>query len=105
MQHATGWFRIPVEMIRSVVAELIQNGKVERGYLGALISDDKELLASFGVEDGVLIEDVTHVMQQRVRSVDELSQAVEGEDLTEGIRMRVAIPGGPARYVLLSLSE
>jgi len=238
-------FAIPVQMIRSVVAELIANGKIRRGYLGALISDDKDLLASFGVEGGVLVEDVvedgpadhaglkpgdviaeldgkaarsaaelrrrvaqtdpgkqvdvkavregkpvdfqvtlaeqpsqedqpelrrrppqspaanmpegeplgklgfqqlltltdeiarqhgidpaegvlvlavrpfsaaaaagirrgqiiTHVVQQRIRSVEELSQAVEGQDLSKGVRVRVAIPGGPARFVLLSLSD
>ena len=51
-------FAIPVDMIQNVVDEIIHKGKVERGYLGAVISDEKELLATFGVDRGVLIEDV-----------------------------------------------
>jgi serine protease Do len=238
-------FAIPVEMIRGVVEELIQNGKVRRGYLGALISDDEDLLASFDVQGGVLIEDIieggpadqaglkpgdvivelggeatdsaaqlrqriahtdpgetvdveavregesvglevtlaeqpsqeegrrapsrpqqprtpttpggetlgklgfeqlqtltdevarqyrtdqsegvlvlavrpfsaaaaagirrgqiiTHVIGQRVRSVEELARAVEDQDLEKGVRLRVRMPGGPARFVLLSLGD
>jgi len=238
-------FAIPTEMIRDVVGELIRKGKVERGYLGVMISDDERLLASFGVEQGVLVEDVvdggpadqaglesgdvitaidgqpiqdatalrrqvartdpgqtaqltlfrdsqqravevtfeeqpvenwqsdrsaqqlrpqpdnsvqadslgklgferlqtitpeitrqyglepswgvlvvdvrqfsaaaiaglkrgniiTHVQGQKVTDIDELREQVEGRDLVQGVRMRVRVPGGPARFVLLSLEE
>jgi serine protease Do len=50
-------FAIPVEMIRDIAEKLIRTGKVQRGYLGAFISDDPQLLKSFGAETGVLVED------------------------------------------------
>jgi len=240
-------FAIPADMIRDVADELIRKGKVERGYLGVMISDNKRLLASFGAERGVLVEDtveggpahragleagdvitaidgravenatvlrrriaqidpgqtvqlsvlrdeqqgtvdvtleqqpveepqpersrrpsapgpddsaeaeaealvklgferlqaitpemsrqygletssgvlvlevrrfsaaansglkrghiITHALGQKVTDVDELRAAVEGKDLTQGVRMRVKIPGGPAHFVLLSLEN
>jgi len=238
-------FAIPAEMIRDVADELIRKGKVERGYLGVMISDNRRLLASFGADRGVLVEDVvgdgpadragltsgdvitaiagqpvesattlrrqvartdpgetvqlsvlrdgqevaldvtleqqpveesqadrspqlsrpapddameaealvklgferlqaitpeiarqydldpswgvlvlevrqfsaaaiaglrrghiiTHALGQKVTDVDELRGAVEGQDLNKGVRMRVRVPGGPARFVLLSLED
>lgn len=238
-------FAIPAEMIRDVADELIRKGKVERGYLGVMISDEQRLLASFGADQGVLVEDVvdggpadraelqpgdvitaidgqpvenvttlrrkvartdpgqavrltvfrdgqrrtvevtlegqpvedlqpdraaqqpppepgdsveaealgklgferlrtitpeiaqqfgldpswgvlvlevrqfsaaasaglrrgniiTHVQGQKVTEVDALRKAVEGRDLKQGVRMRVRVPGGPARFVLLSLEN
>jgi serine protease Do len=50
-------FAIPVDMARGVVDELIGTGRVERGYLGLMISDNPRLLSTFGVQQGVLIED------------------------------------------------
>jgi serine protease Do len=51
-------FAIPAGIIRDVVDELVRKGRIERGYLGVMISDDEPLLATFGVDQGVLIEDV-----------------------------------------------
>jgi len=51
-------FAIPVKMIREVADEIIQTGRVERGYLGVLISDDKKLLKTFGTDQGVVVEDL-----------------------------------------------
>jgi serine protease Do len=51
-------FAIPVDMIRAYVPQLIDKGKVRRGFLGVGISDDPKLVRSFGVEEGVVIERV-----------------------------------------------
>ncbi len=51
-------FATPVDMIRDVADALIRDGIVKRGYLGTVISDNRELLATFGAEAGVLIEDL-----------------------------------------------
>jgi len=54
-------FAIPSSMAQSVMSSLIENGKVNRGYLGAIIQDlTPELSASFHFKgtDGVLIGDV-----------------------------------------------
>ncbi len=55
-------FSIPVNMARSVLESLIENGHVVRGYLGVLIQDlDEGLAQSFGFDgkDGALVGDVT----------------------------------------------
>ncbi len=46
---------------------------------------------------------IVQVHGQEVTDIDGLRQAVEARDLDEGVRMRVQAPGGPARFVLLSL--
>lgn len=54
-------FAIPSDMASTVMRELIDNGEVERGYLGAMIQDlNEDLAMSFGFEgtEGVLIGDV-----------------------------------------------
>ncbi len=55
-------FAIPSNMARAIMDALIKTGRVERGYLGALIQNlTPELADSFGFQqkDGVLIGDVT----------------------------------------------
>lgn len=52
-------FAIPSRLARTVVLELIENGKVRRGYLGVSISDlNLDMAEAFGLEDtkGALIE-------------------------------------------------
>ena len=54
-------FAIPSNMAQSVMTSLIENGRVNRGYLGAIIQDlTPEMSASFKFKgtDGVLIGDV-----------------------------------------------
>jgi serine protease Do len=54
-------FAIPVETVRQVVAELRENGRVERGWLGVQIqSVTSELAAGLGLArvDGVLVAEV-----------------------------------------------
>ena len=54
-------FAIPIDMARHVMDDLIKNGKVARGYLGASIrSLDESLAQAFDVPDtsGALVEDV-----------------------------------------------
>ncbi len=54
-------FAIPTRLIRNVVLELIETGKVRRGYLGVSISDlNPDMAEAFGLEDdkGALIESV-----------------------------------------------
>tara|TARA_R110002049_G_scaffold288423_1_gene470950 strand:+ start:136342 stop:137868 length:1527 start_codon:yes stop_codon:yes gene_type:complete len=54
-------FAIPSDMARQVMETLIDNGSVQRGYIGAIIQDlDEDLAESFGYDkaQGVLIGDV-----------------------------------------------
>ncbi|MGH7412918.1 MAG: Do family serine endopeptidase [Candidatus Rokuibacteriota bacterium] len=54
-------FAIPINMARDILTQLINRGKVVRGWLGVVVQDlDPELAAGFGVREdaGVLVADV-----------------------------------------------
>jgi serine protease Do len=54
-------FAIPINMARDIMTQLINRGRVVRGWLGVVIQElDPELAASFGVKEkgGVLVADV-----------------------------------------------
>jgi serine protease Do len=88
-------FAIPAGMIRHFVPQLIAEGKVKRGFLGVLIHPDNDpqlpqLLRSFGVEDGVLIDDVladTPAAEAGLRQGDVIV-AVNGEEYETGAELR-----------------
>jgi len=55
-------FAIPINMVRSIMTSLIEEGQVVRGWLGVLIQNLNEGLAEsfhFSGTDGVLVSDVT----------------------------------------------
>ncbi len=55
-------FAVPINMAKAISEQLIENGKVTRGYLGVMIQDvTPELAQSFGLEkaEGALISQVT----------------------------------------------
>lgn len=55
-------FAIPINMAKAIVNQLLEKGKVTRGWLGVIIQDiDKELAKSFGLEktEGVLVAEVS----------------------------------------------
>jgi len=54
-------FAIPINIVKNVIAQLIQKGKVDRGYIGIYIQDVNENLAKYYKLDkveGVIITDV-----------------------------------------------
>ncbi len=52
-------FAIPVNIVKKVSKQLIEKGKVLRGWLGVVIKDlSSELSSYFGADNGVLIEDI-----------------------------------------------
>jgi len=88
-------FAIPVPMVHHVVEQLINTGKVSRGYLGVFITDlDPKLGRTFGFEGkGVLVENpiedspadqagikrgdiITKINSQAVNNADDLRQRV-----------------------------
>jgi len=53
-------FAIPINLARSVAEQIVNTGKVERGFLGVRPQElDEELTAQFGTEKGALINEVT----------------------------------------------
>lgn len=54
-------FAVPINLVRSVMEQIIQSGRVSRGYLGVVIEPlDSDLAASFGLKSaqGALVNDV-----------------------------------------------
>lgn len=97
-------FATPVSLITEVAEELLRDGTVSRGYLGAVISDDRRLLRTFGVETGVVVEDVAPdspaaraglrsgdvilmLEDQPLQSAADLRRTVAGRDLGDVIRL------------------
>jgi len=95
-------FSIPSNMAKSVMEQLIQNGKVRRGMLGVNIQNITEDLAkSFGLKDtkGVLVSNVrsgSAADKAGVKSGDIIT-AINGEKVEDGnvLRNKVAstLPG------------
>ncbi len=55
-------FAIPINMAKSIKAQLMEDGKVTRGWLGVVIQElDDNLAESFGLEnsEGILVSEVT----------------------------------------------
>jgi serine peptidase DegS len=106
-------FAIPVNLVRGVMAELIDHGRVIRGYLGV---DARDLPAPLAVElgiDGPAVQldhvqgpaaaaglaagDVlTHINGQRVTSRQQAMNLVASGKPGDRIRVRVVRPGGQA---------
>ncbi len=117
-------FAIPTPMIRNVAGQLIEEGKVTRGYLGVWIKDlDEKLARSFGYEgQGVLVEDVvsadspaakagleggdivTQINGQPVRTASELRGSVALLPPGGKVNMKV-FRDGKVRDVTVTLGE
>jgi serine protease Do len=102
-------FAIPANQAKSVIAEIEQNGSVERGWLGVQIQDlDEELVASLGLsnDDGALVAEVvadgpaenagiragdvvTRFDGHTIDSVRTLSRAVADADPSESVKVTV----------------
>jgi serine protease DegS len=105
-------FAIPVNLVRGVMAQLIEHGRVIRGYLDVETTNLPARDArSFGIEDGaaVLLEVVngpaaaagllpgdalTHINDTRVYSQEQAMTIVASQQPGERIRIRVTRPNG-----------
>ncbi len=105
-------FAIPINLVRGVMAQLIEHGRVIRGYLGIDTSDLPAREAeSFGVDGpAVLVEAVrggpalaagllpgdvlTHINTQRVLSAQQAMNMVASTQPGASIRIRVSRVGG-----------
>ena len=100
-------FAIPARMIRDVAEQLIRTGSVRRGYLGAMISDDPQMLKSFGADAGVLIEDAIGggPAEKAGLAAGDVILQVEGADVESApeLRQRIAAiqPGKTVRLQIL----
>jgi serine protease DegS len=104
-------FAIPVNMVRGVMAQLIEHGRVIRGYLGASTCDLPigeaqalglerpavllERVSGPAADAGLMAGDViTHINGERVLSQEQARMIVASAQPGDRIRIRIARPGG-----------
>ncbi|MEX0937161.1 MAG: DegQ family serine endoprotease [Pirellulales bacterium] len=102
-------FAIPSNMVRSVMQSIIENGRVDRGWLGAVIQDlTKELARSFGYDStqGVLIGDVmsgSPAERAGLQSGD-IVTTFQGESMASADQLRKAVAATtPGSQAILSV--
>jgi len=99
-------FAIPVDMLRNIIPQLIESGKVARGYLGVMITDDPRLLKTFGLEQGVVVD---NVMEGSPAAKADLKRGdviveVQGEAMRDSAHLRSTIADfGPETDVELTV--
>ncbi|MEX2044367.1 MAG: Do family serine endopeptidase, partial [Opitutus sp.] len=89
-------FAIPINLVRSIAEQIVNTGRVERGFLGVAPQDlTEELSAQFGADRGALITEVTD------------SSPAERAGLKPGdvIRKINATEIRDARHLLLTVSQ
>jgi hypothetical protein len=93
----------PFERLQTITPQIAQQYDLDPSW-GVLVLDVRQFSAAAiaGLRRGNIS---THVQGQKVTDVDELRKEVEDRNLVQGVRMRIRVPGGPARFVLLSLEE
>ena len=92
-------FAIPSNMMKFVITSLIAHGKVERGYLGVMISniDTSKAKKLYGIDHGVLINKVekNSAADKAGLKAGDIIVAVDGEDVKNAgeIRNKIAFKG------------
>jgi serine peptidase DegS len=105
-------FAIPVNLVRGVMAQLIEHGRVIRGYLDVETTNLPARDArSFGIEDGPAVllrvvngpaaaagllpgDALTHINDTRILSQEQAMTMVASLQPGERVRIRAARPGG-----------
>ena len=102
-------FAIPINMVKYVTQQLIENGKVIRGFLGIQIQDLDPEMSQFwkGVDQGVLVAEViegTPAAEADVKR-DDVITALNGKPVSDAgaFKSRVAIiaPGNTAELTIM----
>ena len=90
-------FAIPVNIAKSIMAQLIEYGKVQRGLLGVSISDfNAETAKALGIEDeveGALVQEVVSDSAAEAADikVSDIIIAVDGNSITSAADLRTTI--------------
>jgi serine protease Do len=93
-------FAVPSNMAQSIMTQLVQNGKVVRGWLGVSIQElTPELAAQFGVQDtkGVLVSDVMDDSPAKKAGFERADVIVEfdGKSMDSPTHLRNAVAQTP----------
>jgi len=99
-------FAIPVDMLRKIIPQLIEEGRVARGYLGVMITDDPRLLRTFGLEQGVVVDNVLEDSPADAAGLKrgDVIVEVDGEAMRDSAHLRSTIANfGPDTEVALTV--
>ncbi len=91
-------FAIPSRLARSVVLELIETGKVRRGYLGVSISDlNPDMAEAFGLDStrGALVENVQENTPAAAAGIKrgDVIRTIDGQPVQNVTDLRLTIAG------------
>jgi serine protease Do/serine protease DegQ len=89
-------FAIPVNIAKSIMAQIVQYGKVRRGLLGVSISDfSADTAKAYGVEarEGALVQEVASgsAAEKAGIKVGDIIISVDGEAITNAANLRTTI--------------
>jgi len=98
-------FAIPSNMMKFVIMSLIKNGKVQRGYLGVMISNiDSGKAKLYGIDHGVLINKVEpkSAAEKAGLKPGDIIVAVDGVKVTNAgeLRNQIAFKGPNAKVAI-----
>ena len=93
-------FAVPINLARSVMEQLLRNGRVSRGFLGVNIQDVDATIADhfdLNVTEGVLVTDVTNGGAAERAGVEREDVIIEyqGEKVKDARELRLAVAGTP----------
>jgi len=87
-------FAIPINLVRSVVDQLVRNGKVARGFMGVGLEEIKpDLAEQFGTTHGALVTDVnpdTPAEKAGLKSGDVITK-LDGKPVDDPASLRLAV--------------
>ncbi len=107
-------FAIPINLVKDVVAQLVEHGKVRRGLLGVIIDDLEPLVAeAMGLDrkHGVVIDKVTPggAADKAGVKVDDIVLAIDGQPMRNSTELRDRIgrtaPGTEIELLVLRDSK
>ena len=88
-------FAIPVDMLKKIIPQLIEDGRVARGYLGVVIRDDPKLLKTYGVDHGVVVEQVMDDSPADEAGLErgDVIVELEGKKMADAAQLRRTVAG------------
>jgi serine protease Do len=99
-------FAIPAGMLNKIIPQLIERGKVARGYVGVEIRDDPRLLKTYGVDHGVVVEGVVDDSPAQAAGLKrgDVILEVDGQKMRDSAHLRGTVADlGPETSITLQI--
>jgi len=88
-------FAIPINLVRTVAEQIVNTGRVERGFLGVRTQDlgDEELAAQFGTDRGALVSEVTadSPAEKAGLKAGDVVTKVNGNEIRDSRQLQLAV--------------